>query len=106
MSAEIIVMKDMDMETYPANDEGTPKSFCIVGQPEPRSESGRPRLMNARYITPRRSAVIFYLVCNYLSLTMLFIQMSDRTMKKPMTTFIISVKFIMANMGWISILVK
>ena len=58
INAEMIVMNDIAIDTYPAYDEGTPKSVCIVGQPEPRSESGRPRLINARYITARRSEPI------------------------------------------------
>ena len=58
ISADIIVMNDMVMETYPAYDEGTPRSVCIAGQPDPSSESGSPRLMNARYITASRSEPI------------------------------------------------
>ena len=32
----------------PANETGTPRSWCITGHPEPTSESGSPRLMKAR----------------------------------------------------------
>ena len=59
-NADMIVINDIAIDTYPAYDEGTPKSFCIVGQPEPRSESGRPRLINARYIIARRSDPILF----------------------------------------------
>ena len=36
------------METYPAQDDGTPKADCMVGQPEPSRESGRPRLIKIK----------------------------------------------------------
>ena len=51
ISAEMIVIKDIAIDTYPAYEDGTPKATCIVGHPEPRSESGNPRLINIRYIT-------------------------------------------------------
>ena len=43
-----IVIKQIDMETYPAKEEGTSIDNCIVGHAEPRRESGSPRLMNVR----------------------------------------------------------
>ncbi len=52
-SADMIVMKDMVMDTYPAYDEGTLKASCIFGQPDPRRESGSPRLINIKYITAK-----------------------------------------------------
>jgi hypothetical protein len=50
MSANMIVINDILIETYPAYDDGTPKYTCMVGHPEPSSESGSPRLMKIRYI--------------------------------------------------------
>lgn len=38
----------MIIESTPAKDTGTPKGPYIEGQAAPSSESGRPRLMNAR----------------------------------------------------------
>ena len=38
----------MSMDKMPANDTGTPIGPYMDGQAEPSSESGRPRLMNAR----------------------------------------------------------
>ena len=46
--AEMIVMKEIVIETYPAQEDGTPKASCIVGQPEPSRESGSPRLIKIR----------------------------------------------------------
>ena len=43
-----MVPPEMIMETMPTEESGTPKAGCIAGQPEPSSESGRPRLMKAR----------------------------------------------------------
>ena len=40
--------REITMDTTPMYDTGTPSSACMTGQPEPSSESGRPRLMNAR----------------------------------------------------------
>ena len=60
ISADMIVINDMAIETYPAQDDGTPKSFCITGQPEPRSESGNPRLTNARYMTANSNEPMLY----------------------------------------------
>ena len=51
MSANMIVINDILIETYPAYDDGTPKYTCMVGHPEPSSESWSPRLMKIRYIT-------------------------------------------------------
>jgi hypothetical protein len=51
ISADKIVMNDIDIDTYPAYEDGTPKAICMVGHPEPRRESGRPRLTNIRKIT-------------------------------------------------------
>ena len=44
---EIIVPPEMTMETIPIKEIGTFRSLCITGQPEPRSESGSPRLIKA-----------------------------------------------------------
>ncbi len=55
ISAEMIVMKDIAIDTYPAYEDGTPNAVCITGHPDPRSESGSPRLMNIRYITAKSS---------------------------------------------------
>lgn len=52
-SADMIVIKDMVIDTYPAYDDGTLKATCIFGQPDPRSESGSPKLMKIRYITAK-----------------------------------------------------
>jgi len=48
---DMIVIKDMDINTYPAQDEGTLNSTCISGHPEPSKESGSPRLIYIRYMT-------------------------------------------------------
>ena len=48
---EMIVIKAMAIDTYPAYEDGTPIVVCITGQAEPSRESGSPRLTNARYIT-------------------------------------------------------
>ena len=45
---EIIVIKAMAIDTYPAYEDGTPIVVCIIGQAEPSRESGSPRLTNAR----------------------------------------------------------
>ena len=45
---DMMVPKQMIMETIPARETGTPSSPYIDGQAAPRRESGRPRLMNAR----------------------------------------------------------
>jgi hypothetical protein len=60
ISADIIVINDIVIETYPAYDDGTPKYTCMVGQPEPSSESGRPRLIKIRYITAISNEPIFF----------------------------------------------
>ena len=44
---DTIVPPEMTIDTMPMNDTGTLSSACMTGQPEPSSESGRPRLMNA-----------------------------------------------------------
>ena len=44
---DTIVPPDMAMDTMPIYDIGTPSSRCMTGQPEPRSESGSPRLIKA-----------------------------------------------------------
>ncbi|MBR5089533.1 MAG: DUF3089 domain-containing protein [Ruminiclostridium sp.] len=44
-----------------AYDDGTSKSACMVGQPEPSSESGSPRLTNARYIIASSRVIFSYL---------------------------------------------
>ena len=60
----MIVIKDMVIDTYPAYDEGTLKATCIFGQPDPRRESGSPRLMNTRYITAKSNDPIGYIPIN------------------------------------------
>ena len=50
MSEEIIVIRHVVIATYPAKDDGTPIDTCIVGHAEPSRESGKPRLMNDKYI--------------------------------------------------------
>ena len=45
---EMIVPIAMIIVTMPAKATGTPRSWCITGQPAPTRESGRPRLMKAR----------------------------------------------------------
>ena len=49
-SEDMIVIRHIVMETYPAKDDGTTKDICIVGHAEPRRESGNPRLMNDKYM--------------------------------------------------------
>lgn len=44
---ETIVPPDITIETMPMKETGTPSSVCMTGQPEPKSESGSPRLMKA-----------------------------------------------------------
>ena len=48
---ETMVPTAMIMETPPAKESGTPNSPYTVGQAEPSSESGSPRLIKDRYIT-------------------------------------------------------
>ena len=45
---DTIVPPDITIDTMPIYDTGTPSSRCMTGQPEPRSESGSPRLIKAR----------------------------------------------------------
>lgn len=45
---EMIVPAAMTIVTRPAYEVGTPRSWCMAGQPAPTRESGRPRLTNAR----------------------------------------------------------
>ncbi len=45
---ETIVPPAMMIVTKPAWATGTPRSWCMVGQPAPTRESGSPRLMKAR----------------------------------------------------------
>lgn len=60
-SDDMIVIRHIVIETYPANDDGTSKDACIVGHAEPRSESGKPRLMNDKYmITMSKEAINVY----------------------------------------------
>ena len=42
------VPRAMMVEMTPALDTGTPNCACMLGHAAPSSESGRPRLMNAR----------------------------------------------------------
>ena len=45
---EMMVHPDIIIEMIPMNEIGTPRSAYMTGQPAPSSESGRPRLINAR----------------------------------------------------------
>ena len=61
MSEEIIVIRHVVIATYPAKDDGTPIDTCIVGHAEPSRESGKPRLMNDKYIIAiSNDAIIVY----------------------------------------------
>ena len=60
----MIVMKAMVIDTNPAYEDGTPNAICIFGHPEPRSESGRPKLMKIRYITVNNNEPMLF--SNYL----------------------------------------
>lgn len=66
INAEIIVIKDMTIETYPAYDEGTLNSTCIVGRPDPNKESGKPKLMNIKNITTKSKDPIMQIILNIL----------------------------------------
>jgi hypothetical protein len=44
---EQIVPPAMIMVMMPAKATGTPRSWCMTGQPAPTKESGSPRLMKA-----------------------------------------------------------
>ncbi len=44
---EIMVPPEIIMDTIPALPTGTANSRCIMGQDEPSSESGSPKLINA-----------------------------------------------------------
>ena len=59
ISADMMVMKDMVNDTYPAYDEGTPNVPCMLGQPDPKRESGKPKLINIRYITATSNDAMF-----------------------------------------------
>ena len=56
---ETIVPSAMIMEMMPAYESGTPNSVFIVGQAEPSRESGRPRLIKARYMIVRSKLTIY-----------------------------------------------
>ena len=43
-----MVPSEMIMDTMPAHDSAAPSSPYMLGQAAPSTESGRPRLMNAR----------------------------------------------------------
>ena len=49
-SDDMIVIRQIVIETHPAKDDGTLIDTCIVGHAEPSRESGKPRLMNDKYI--------------------------------------------------------
>ena len=55
---ETMVLAAMIMEIRPAAERGTPRSACMTGQPEPRRESGSPKLIKARYIMARSSEIM------------------------------------------------
>ena len=44
---EIIVPPEIIIVIMPIKETGTPNSRCITGHPDPRSESGKPRLIKA-----------------------------------------------------------
>jgi hypothetical protein len=48
----------MIMEMIPAKDMGTLICVCMEGHAEPRSESGSPRLINAKYIIASKKEYI------------------------------------------------
>ena len=74
-SADMIVMNEIVMETYPAYDDGTPNTTCILGHPEPNSESGSPRLIKIKYITAKSKDPILFLLTFYEN-TAAFFRMS------------------------------
>ena len=47
---EMIVPAETIMEISPIKDRGTLISACMMGHADPNSESGRPKLINAKYI--------------------------------------------------------
>jgi hypothetical protein len=57
---DITVPTEIRVVTMPIAESSTPKTWCISGQAEPSSESGRPRLINAKYMIAKSSDVIKY----------------------------------------------
>jgi hypothetical protein len=55
---EMIVPTEIIIEIMPAKDTGTLILSCKTGQAEPRSESGNPRLINAKYIITKSKLAI------------------------------------------------
>ena len=80
-SDDMIVIRHIVIETYPAKDDGTPKDVCIVGHAEPRSESGKPRLMNDKYmIAMSKDAInVYFSFCSicFLANNMLNVYPAD-----------------------------
>ena len=56
---EIIVQPDITIVKIPAYDKGMFSSSLMIGQADPSSESGRPRLINATYIITISNDIIF-----------------------------------------------
>ena len=52
--AEMTVQADIIMDIIPAKETGTPSWGYMLGQAEPSRESGRPRLIKARYMKASR----------------------------------------------------
>lgn len=64
---DIIVPREIIIEIIPIEEMDTPSETCRVGHAAPSSESGRPRLINARYIIAKRRRYIFsFLVFLYI----------------------------------------
>ena len=57
---DTIVPPEIIIVTIPIYDVATPISACITGQPDPKSESGSPKLMNARYISASKKEYKFF----------------------------------------------
>jgi hypothetical protein len=57
---EIIVPPQISIDIIPALEVPTDKSDCITGQAAPRRESGKPRLMKAKYIIIKSSVIIIF----------------------------------------------
>ena len=55
---ETVVPTEISIVIIPADASDTPRSLCISGHAAPRSESGSPRLINARYIIASNSDAI------------------------------------------------
>ncbi len=45
---DMMVQPDIIIVMIPIQESATPNSACIIGHAEPRSESGKPKLINAK----------------------------------------------------------